>query len=273
MPPDESLLTLRDELLTEFHFAYDPMRRLLTDPDWQTKRPFVEHRYVEEMNAVYSKFQEFCRKAAITHSFLVERVDDAMTYMMQIGRSVGSPHAANTAQSFFEGASNVLRELPCEDISAIFPAASPFATYCKIRTVCRSATTRVDIFDPYIDNTVFHRYLRDVDPSAQIIVMTETKRLTGDPDTRDGIVTVSELLALERPTSYRLCAVASIHDRYARIDDAVYHLGGSLKDAAKNDPYTISKTSSDAAIHKTLDDMIAGATEWFGPIVTKHRQA
>lgn len=270
--PSESLLALRDELLTELDFAYDPMRRLLTDPEWQTKRPFVEHRYVVEMNAVYSKIREFCHKAAITHSFLVARVDDAMGRMMEIGRYVGSPHAAPTAKTFFDGARAVLRQLSCEDISTIFPTGSPFAAYCKIRTVCRAAAARVDIFDPYFDKEVFHRYLGEVGPSAKITVVTEEDRLTRDPIVRDGIVAVSELLALERPTSYRLCAVASIHDRYARIDDTVYHLGGSLKDAAKNDPYTISKTSSDTAIHKTLDDMIAGGTEWYGPKVTNHRK-
>jgi len=166
-----------------------------------------------------------------------------------------------------------LKSLPCEDISVILPAKSPFSTYRTILALCRSAKARVDVFDPFIDKEVFDRYFGDVDQAATITVVTENVRLTHDAVVRDRIVAVSELLGIERPTTYRLCAVDSVHDRYVRIDNKVLHVGGSLKDAAKHDPYTITTTLSDTGIHNTLDDLIAGSSEWFGRTVTKHRKA
>jgi hypothetical protein len=275
--PSESLLKLRDELLTEVHFAIDPVRRLPVDPDWRTKLPYVEHRFASEMQEVLNKMHGFCQTAHIAGSGIATQTHNGLCELMKVCRHFNAvtPNldvCAEAITTAFGTACFQLRSLPCQDISVIMPALSPFTTYLTLLALCRSTKGRIDVFDPFIDKKVFDRYLGDVDKSATITLVTEDARLTRDPNIRDGIVAISELLARERPSSYRLCTVTSIHDRYARIDDTVYHLGGSLKDAATNDPYTITTSTSDATIHKALDDMIADGTEWFGPKVTNHRK-
>jgi hypothetical protein len=134
------------------------------------------------------------------------------------------------------------------------------------------------LFDPYLSADVFHRYLRNLWDTTSITVVTNEKIMVAPQgpqavQRRDQIVAVSELLALERPTLYRFYVTAQQHDRHLRADDSILHLGGSVKDASKTAPYTISTLDATQSNHSFLDRLISSATEWFGPNVTTHRRA
>lgn len=168
-----------------------------------------------------------------------------------------------------------IARVPIDPPSEILQA-SPFQTYVRLRELIGSAVGRVEVFDPYLDDVVYHRYLSGVDGSVNIVVVTTSENLGVGGTTkralarRDRIVSVSEILAAERPSSYRLLAASGFHDRHLRIDGSVLHLGGSLKDASRSDPFTISALATDSAA--LLDQLVATADEWFGPTSSVHRR-
>lgn len=53
---------------------------------------------------------------------------------------------------------------------------------------------------------------------------------------------------------------ANLHDRHLRIDDTVFFLGTSIKDAGTQ-PTTFSPTDSSASGHAILDSIIAAGTQ------------
>ena len=95
---------------------------------------------------------------------------------------------------------------------------------------------------------------------------------SGKVNRRDRIVAVSELLAKQYPGRYQFCVSSEQHDRHIRVDDEVLHLGGSPKDAAKADYFTISNLDPVQSNHAFLDGIISRATEWFGPSTPTHRR-
>jgi hypothetical protein len=177
------------------------------------------------------------------------------------------------AQEYFarqlEWTKGAIRAVPCEDPDKIFPANSPFQTYLRLKAICSTAGSRVEVFDPYVDASVFHRYLAEVPASVPIVVVA------GDGSMKDRrrreLVAVSQLFAAERSTTYRFLVSAGLHDRHLRADSTIYHVGGSLKDAAAKSPFSLSKHSS-TETDASLDGIIAGAVEWFGPSTPKHRR-
>jgi hypothetical protein len=144
----------------------------------------------------------------------------------------------------------------------------------RLRAINAGVRLRLDVLDPYLTAEVFHRYLADVPPAAMLQVVTSDKVMNGtDTVRRDRIVAVSELLAAERRVKYRFLVTSQQHDRHCRADDEILHLGGSVAHASMFAPYTVSKLDPSQSNHAFLDQVIAGATEWYGPTVTTHRQS
>jgi hypothetical protein len=229
----ESQLIERDRLLVELAFAVGPVRRLATDPHWQTRIPYVETRFKSEIDELANHVATFCAAGSIGNSrqyqearSAVYALADSCTMMTSAdGLTAGQDRLGN----LFDRAFDTIRALPCGDVATIMPGLSPFTTYLQILALGRSARTRIDVFDPYLDKEVYDRYLGDIDSAVTITVITDDARMTTQPPVRDRIVAVSELLAIERPRTYRFCVATSLHDRHLRIDDQVLHLGGSLK--------------------------------------------
>jgi hypothetical protein len=178
--------------------------------------------------------------------------------------------AANFRQQL-DSAKAAIRAIPCDDPGTILPSDSPFQTYLRLRAVSTAASSRLDLLDPYLTADVFHRYLCDVPQSAVLTVVTSEKVMR-DVARRDRIVTISELVALERKDKYRFLVTGQQHDRHCRADDEIFHLGGSVAHASIFAPYTLSKLDPTQSNHAFLDSVIAGAMEWYGPTVTTHRK-
>jgi hypothetical protein len=87
------------------------------------------------------------------------------------------------------------------------------------------------------------------------------------------IVAISELLAAEYPDRYEFRVSNEQHDRHIRVDKEILHLGGSSKDAAKADYFTISKLDSIQSNDAFLDGIITKAIEWYGATVRPHRRS
>ena len=111
-----------------------------------------------------------------------------------------------------------------------------------------------------------------------IAVVTEKNRMVPDAKNkravaqRDRIIALSELFAVDRPNSYQFLMAASIHDRHARIDGKIFHLGGSLAHAAMHDSFTITETDSNAQLHASLETAIGASHPWYQPGMPRHRR-
>ena len=170
-----------------------------------------------------------------------------------------------------------IRAVPVDIGDIIFEPNNPYRSYLLFRSLCSNASRRIEIFDPYLDATVFHRYLSDIQSDVDVKVITDEtimlSRKKKDEPIRDRIVAVSELLAHERPEHYRFLVVPSLHDRHLRVDDDLFHLGGSMKDAAKNDPFTLGRLDTTDAVNTVLDGYVSAATPWYHPGLPNHRRS
>ena len=159
-----------------------------------------------------------------------------------------------------------INEIPCDVPDCILPANRPFAAYLMLRKVFQTATKKVELFDPYMEPTVWHQYLWEIDPTVEIVLVTGKNSLgSNNWQRRDRIVAVSTLFHKERPATYSLLKTDKLHDRHLRIDESqIYHLGGSVMDAAASNPFSCSEMDSTPAIEQELADSYTGAEEWIG---------
>ena len=108
----------------------------------------------------------------------------------------------------------------------LFKANTPFTTYLCILDCIKSARHRIYYFDSYLTTHFFQLYLREIDKSISIRLIT-TK---GKNDY--GISNVTQVSNLFRKefTDYKLIEVEpnALHDRNLIIDDNIFTLGPSI---------------------------------------------
>jgi hypothetical protein len=162
---------------------------------------------------------------------------------------------------------------------------APMCASIRQAAVCPQAPRprqRVQVsFDPCLDVEALHRHLNTIPEGVRLTAVTSSDIVdlpaaaptSGKVLRRDRIVAVSELLAGQFPDRYEFRVSTEQHDRHIRVDGVILHLGGSAKDAAKNDYFTISNLAPAQSTHAFLDAIIARATEWYGPSVRPHRRA
>jgi len=127
----------------------------------------------------------------------------------------------------------------------------------NIRDTIGTAKRRVHYFDRYLDTEFFHLYLRDLNRGLEVRLVT-TKGNASFGVTN--VLSVSRLAAGEF-ANYQLieCLAADLHDRNLRIDEMVFFLGTSIKDAGSQ-PTNFSPADSTAAGHAVLDGIMATGT-------------
>jgi len=261
----------------------DPIRRLLADEDDRLRRlPYVRSQFNADLAKFQGELSTFCTVGP--HQFEVEyhrarrASNQFLTIFDQLQQGVPMDQVVSAFDVAMHTITTAIRAIPADEDDAILPAGSPFSAFLQIRALCAAADARLDLFDPYLDADSFHRYLADVPSSAIVTVVTDTRVLepiSGDTrglQRRDRIVAVSTLFAEQRPDRYRLLAAAKLHDRHLRINDRVYHLGGSVKDAARSAAYSVTEMDSTTAIHGSLDSEISGATKWYPDTQNEHRR-
>ena len=148
-------------------------------------------------------------------------------------------------------------QVPIEWTARLHEAQTPFSVYLKIHDAIGTAKRRVHYFDRYLDTEFFHLYLRDLNRALEVrLVTTQGKSSFGVTN----VSSISRLAAGEF-TNYQLieCLPTDLHDRNLRIDDTVFFLGTSIKDAGTQ-PTNFSPADSTAAGHAVLDGIMAKGT-------------
>jgi hypothetical protein len=172
-----------------------------------------------------------------------------------------------------------LDAIPIPRDAVILEAHSPFTAYCKIRDLCQAdATKDLALVDAYLDDSVFHRFLRVVREEVPITLVTNELRPGApkkDQQRHADFLDVSRLFAQERdPAHYRLVLQPHgvLHDRWIRFDSKrLFSLGGSPKDAGDRQHYTISFIEPTPANLAAFQKHIDTGTEFYGPSTLTHR--
>lgn len=115
-------------------------------------------------------------------------------------------------------------------------AGNSFAAYCFISSLMDSTTSKLIIVDPYIDQSIFYRYLYRLQKNVNIKIATDRGKLTGRR--LESFESVETLFKEEYP-NYERVLLDGLHDRYLITETSAYSLGGSIKDAAKTSDYSI----------------------------------
>lgn len=166
--------------------------------------------------------------------------------------------------------------IPVPSASVILEAGSPFTAYCRLREICEvDATSSIVWIDPYVNESLLYRYLKHVRSTATIIVVTCEPHTNARPRDHQRwalFLDISRVFSRERsPATYRLVVHPSLHDRWIVLDrKRIYNLGGSAKDAASKDNFTISSVDATETNLAAIDEHTGSGTELFGPSTTPH---
>lgn len=149
---------------------------------------------------------------------------------------------------------SLINLIPLDWEPILTESKTPFATCLMVGDAMITARKRLDYIDRYLDADFFPLYLRRVERTVNVTLVT----------TRNGVVAVQALsaLAAKEFDSFSLveCSPAEMHDRNLRVDNQVFHLGPSANGAGKY-PTNFNPADSTASGHKILDDLIAKGTK------------
>jgi hypothetical protein len=133
----------------------------------------------------------------------------------------------------------------------------PFTVSLMIGDAINGARKRLDYLDRYLDPDFFPLYLRRLDRS------TAVRLVTTQGNSQFGVASVLAVakLAAQEFASFQLiqCSPRDLHDRNLRVDDLVFHLGTSSNSAGKH-PTNFTPGDATANGHQVLDQIIAQGT-------------
>jgi hypothetical protein len=275
-----NLVRQKQDLFVKLGELFGPLRKVgrnLSTASEQDKSRAVAQ-FAAEYFAVLLTFQHFS-KAQPGLDFLVEsrRFSEALQnviHNVQVGRPIDV-----VAEEQFSMALAALDAISVPATSMILEPESPFNAYSQLRALCELEATRsLTWLDPYIDASVFSRYLSALRPGVHVtLVSVEVPASTsaGRNRNRDRWVQfleISRLYAKEYGAgSYRLVVNPQLHDRWAVTDgNRIYQLGGSAKDAADTKYFTIGTVEASPNNLGKLAQLCGGGAECFGPSTSLH---
>jgi prophage antirepressor-like protein len=111
----------------------------------------------------------------------------------------------------------------------IFYDGQVFDAYVFVSELIKSAKNRIVIIDNYIDETVLTLFSKNASVEITIYTQTISKQLTLDIEKYN-----------KQYNKLNVKTTKKFHDRFMLVDDAVYHIGASLKDLG-NKVFAFSK--------------------------------
>lgn len=266
------------DMLLKLGRLFGPLERLIETPDEfdEQERAETLARYFAE----YPKLNEECREFSVGqpgHNYQIE-FEKFFNALYSVAQRLKNGHALeDVVRENLKIARDAIHAVPVPRSSVILEAGTPFTAFCRLRSLCEAdAKHSLTWFDPYFGANIFHRYLQFVDRNVCVtLVASEPGQHAGraNRDRWDGFLDISRLFAAERGHyKYRLVVADSLHDRWLVLDDKrIYAVGGSAKDAASKDVFTITGVEPSTANLKCITDTIANGEDWFGPTSQTHR--
>ncbi len=271
-------LTEKLDLLVKLGYLFGPLQHLVAHSDEYDEQERAETiaRYLSEHQTFIADFGRFSTGQA-GHNYQIEYRKVTRTLGSFVGRLERGDSLDQIVSESLAIARDAIHSVPVPRSSVILDAGSPFTAYCRLRSLCEAdAAKSIVWFDPYFGPDIFHRYVQfATGETAVTLVACEPGKHAGrrNVDRWNSFLDTSRLFAAERRVgSYRLLVAQSLHDRWLVLDTKrIYALGGSAKDAASNDLFTIAAVEASAENLKKIEDTVNGAAEWFGPSTPSHR--
>lgn len=140
----------------------------------------------------------------------------------------------------------------------LYDAKTPFTVYMRIQDAIAGARQRIDYFDRYLTEDFFHLYLRHLDRSLAVRLITThgPGKDKHRPFGVEGVKPISDLVRQEF-TDYKLVEVTpqAMHGRQLRVDDQIFALDVGTSDAGRY-PTHFSRGDSSITAHQILDNII-----------------
>ena len=271
-------LEAKHDMLIKLGRLFGPLERLIETPENfdEQERDEILARYFAEHRRLEHDFVEFC-KGQSGHVYTLE-ARKFVSALSGVSVSLGRGKTLkDIVPECLKIARDAIQSIPVPRSSVILEAGTPFTAYCRLRSLCEAdAKHSLMWFDPYFGESIFHRYLQFVNKDVAItLVASEPGSHAGRANRGrwDSFLDISRLFATERGhDKYRLVIAKSLHDRWLALDKKrIYSLGGSAKDAASNDVFTITSIDPSPTNLKHIDNIIDNGEEWFGPANPNHR--
>jgi hypothetical protein len=233
-------------------------------------------RYCSEYTILQEEFRSFA-KGESGHNYLVEysmffnALDSVINNLI-----FRNGELSDIVTEQLSIAKAAIDAVPVPNSSVILEAGTPFSTYCKLKSLCEvDAVHNLVWIDAYMASTVFYRYLSSVRPDVIVVLVTSESSSNTGRQNRDRwteFLDVSRLFAQERGDNhYRLILNNNLHDRWIVFDNKrIYSVGGSAKDAANKDYFTITSVEPSLSNLQSIQTQIDNGREYFGINTTSH---
>lgn len=165
-----------------------------------------------------------------------------------------------------------LLRIPVEPDALVLQPNTPFTSFNILRDVFECCSRSIIMIDRYLDSGVFYRYLRHVDPNVSCTLVTwSQQKYVSTGSNWNELMDISRLFANERgATMYKLVANENIHDRWLYVDNQIYSVSGSIKDAGKKAEIVITPIASSTQIASSISNAIHTGVELFGSNHPQH---
>lgn len=257
----------KTRLTMEFGILIQPYDELLKEEaapaleKYRIANAKVESDYSKFRDEIY-KFAKFRNITFYTEGQEIERV--ILDFIFEIKKLI----FRQTEQPNLEELHNQLKEkfeimisdfvkkvdlIPIRFEMKLFDANTQFTTYMAIKDHIDNARQRIDYFDRYLKEDFFSKYLRSLDRSISIrLITTRGNNNYGVSNIKN----ISDLFKKEFK-NYKLIELdpKDFHFRQLRIDDKIFLIDQGI-DQAGQLPTTFGITENTLAAHKILDDLI-----------------
>lgn len=271
-------LQQKNELFFKLGRLFDPLLTLIDHPEHYDaqERARVIARYCSEHTTLQQEFRIFSQGEP-GHNYLVE-YNKFFNALQRVVHDLiqSNKDLSDIVPSQLSIAKAAIDAVPVPSSSIIFEAGTPFSTYCKLKRLCEvDALHKLIWIDAYMSSTVFYRFLSSARPNVTVTLVTSEPSSNAGRRNRDRwieFLDVSRLFAQERGDSqYQLVVNNNLHDRWIVFDDKrIYSVGGSAKDAANKDYFTITTVESSDSNLQSIQTQIDNGTEYFGSNTTSH---
>jgi hypothetical protein len=259
----------RTSLILHFGMLIAPIKALAfrSAPAAGLEYRIVEAKLYPDLQAWVRESQQFARIGDYTFSIEINRVIEiAKGIVRQTGHLAEFfPEDDQKRQESLQryvlkcekDIVDAIDKIPIEWKSQLLAAGTPLSTHLKIADAISTAHSRVHYFDRYLDPDFFPLYLRFLDRSVEV------RLITTRGNAKFGVQAVSAVasLAAQEFGDFHLIELSprDMHDRNLRIDQRVFHLGASTNDAG-NKPTNFALADSSDSANSILDGMIANGT-------------
>jgi hypothetical protein len=264
-------------LLMKLGALFGPLLRLVDAPNEynQQERAQILARYFAEYGKLQEDFRAFSTGQP-GHNYLVE-FEKFYQALDSIRHQIPHKPLETLVREALAGAQAAIDAVPIPATSVILEAGSPYTAYCRLRELCEADTTVSLVWlDPFMGSSIFHRYIGSVRNTVPVTLVTcepSPHAMARDRARWTDFLDVSRLYGAERGAAlYTLIVQPSLHDRWVVFDDKrIYALGGSAKDAAQRDYFTITSVEGTTTNLQGIKTHISRGTEFFGINCPIHR--